>query len=124
MERFINRYKIKDDIKIKDIINELNAKNMAVSTHGTYIHPDARYSTFHSVGDGDTTICIAFPKKLSEWNSYDYVLVMDEYGGQPYYPFYKAEEDPKFRFVGCLNIIGEYNEFMDSLSFLERIENV
>lgn len=124
MERLINRYKIKDDIKMKDIINELNSKNMAVLTHGTYIHPDAKYATFHGVGDGDITICIAFPKKLSEWNSYDYVLVMDEYGGQPYYPFYKAEEDPSFRFVGCLNIIGEYNEFMDSLSFLERIENV
>lgn len=124
MERLINRYKIKDDIKMKDIINELNSKNMVVLTRGTYIHPDAKYATFHGVGDGDITICIAFPKKLSEWNSYDYVLVMDEYGGQPYYPFYKAEEDPSFRFVGCLNIIGEYNEFMDSLSFLERIENV
>ena len=53
----------------------------------------------------EISVIIAFPENLSEWNDFDYILVLDEDFCQPYG-----------------EVIETYNEFVSSLIFLEEIE--
>ena len=115
----VNKYRIKDNITKEDIIKELHEKRLPVTENGTYISKDSKYSTYKTLA-GDIEVCIAFPENLSEWDSFDHVLVLDDSFAQPYQPFYIADEDENKRFPFVLNIIGQYNKFMNSLSFLER----
>lgn len=119
----VNEYKIKEGTTMEDIEKEIRKKKLIWNGASTYIHKDAVHSTCKSLAD-DITINIAFPEDLSTWDSYDHVLVMDETGGQPYYPFYYADQkkEARYRFPFVLTTIGAYNKFMDSLSFLERIQ--
>lgn len=103
---------------MNDILDELKDKNLPIGTHGTYINRNAKYSTFKSLID-DIEVCIAFPEDISMWDDFDYILVMDDEFGQPYTPFYNVEEKP---FTYVLNVVGNYNKFMDTLSFLEKVE--
>lgn len=119
--KIINDYKIKDGITMEDIKAEILEKHLPWNGASTYIHKDAVHSTFRVLTQ-DISVNIAFPQDLSTWDSYEHVLVMDENFGQPYYPFYTADENESKRFPFVLNIIGLYNKFMDSLSFLERVE--
>lgn len=71
------------------------------------------------------TLNVVFPEDLSQWNDYDYILVMDEDFGQPYTPFYnqyneKIDEREK-PFLGL--VIRAYNEIMESLPYLEEIKD-
>ena len=125
---FINEYKIKTGITAEDIKKELKEKHLMISVgHCSYIHPAGVFSTCKGLAD-EITVNICFPKVLSTWDSFDHVIVLDEDFGQPYTPFYDLEEKaekypnkPMNQFA--LNVAGNYNKFMDSLGFLERIED-
>lgn len=116
-----NKYRIKDNITKEDIIKELKEKRLPLSENGTYISKDAKFNTFTTLAD-DIEVCVAFPEDLSTWDSYEHVLVLDDSICQPYMPFYIANENPNKAFTFVLNVIGSYNKFMDSLSFLERVQ--
>jgi len=118
----VNKYRLKNNSTIEDIIKELKEKKLPISENGTYINKEAKYSTFKNLVD-DIEVCIAFPDDLSKWNDFDFVLVLDEAFGQPYQPFYTAAENKNRRFAFVLNVIGHYNKFMNTLSFLEKIPN-
>jgi len=119
----VNEYRIKSGITMADIKKEIKKKKLPWNGASTYIHKDAVHSTFKCLSN-DITVNIAFPEDLTTWDSFEHVLILDEMGGQPYYPFYQADEkkEARFRFPFVLTIIGIYNKFMDSLSFLERIK--
>lgn len=116
----VNKYKIKDGTTAEDIKSELKLKHLPISEYGKYISKDSVFSTCKNLIK-DIEVCIAFPEDLSKWDSFDHVLVMDDSFGQPYDPFYLADEDENRRFPFVLNVIGLYNKFMNSLEFLERI---
>ena len=118
----VNKYQLKNNITKEDIIKELKKKKLPISENGTYINKEAKYSTYKNLVD-DIKVCIAFPDDLSKWNDFDFILVLDDSFGQPYQPFYLAAENKSRRFTYVLNVIGNYNKFMDTLSFLERIHN-
>ena len=110
----INRYKLKDDVTMDEILSELKERNLPVSEGGKYINDKACYSTWKVLVDG-ISINIAFPENPIEWDDYEFVLVMDDDFCQPYTPFYRASIYPYL-----LNVVGHFNKFMDSLTFLER----
>ena len=114
----VNRYKLKPGVTMDDILSDLSAKKLPVGTHGTYISKDAKYSTFKGLTD-DISVSIAFPEDLTAWDDFDHVLVMDDECCQPYGPFYNIEEK---QFAYALNVVGNYNKFMNTLSFLERVD--
>ena len=62
---------------------------------------------------------IAFPDDLSEWNDFDFVLVLDEEFGQPYTPFYGAKKH--FEFLD--RVIKRYNAIMTSMTLFEECED-
>ena len=115
MNGIIHRYKLKDGATIEKITKEFRKRHIPLKSGGTYINKNAAYCTFKNLAD-DISVNIAFPEDLSEWDDFEYVLVLDENFGQPYTPFYESKEP----FMFLLNVIGRYNKFMDSLSFLER----
>ena len=126
--KVINDYKKKDGVTAAEIKSELKAKRLPISVgHCSYIHKDGLFST-HKMLDGEISVNICWPANLKTWDSFEHVLVMDEDFGQPYVPFYDLDEK-----LNCnpnksvnkfaLNIAGQYNKFMDSLGFLERIKN-
>lgn len=115
----VNTYHIKSDITKEDIIKELKEKRLPISEYGTYINKEAKFSTYKNLIK-DIEVCIAFPEDLTSWDSFEHVLVLDDSFGQPYDPFYMADENESRRFPFVLNVIGLYNKFMDSLNFLER----
>ena len=117
----VNKYRIKDNVTKDNIVAELKEKHLPICEAGTYISKDAKFHTFKTLV-GSIEVEVAFPENLSAWDSFDHVLVMDDDFGQPYDPFYEADENEKRRFPFVLNVIGQYNEFMNSLSFLERIK--
>lgn len=117
----VNKYRIKDNITKDNIVTELKEKHLPICDNGKYISQDAVFHTFATLA-GSIEVEIAFPLKLSTWDSFDHVLVMDDDFGQPYDPFYEADENEERRFAFVLNVIGQYNRFMNSLSFLERIK--
>lgn len=72
----------------------------------------------------EISVIIAFPENLSEWNDFDYILVLDEDFGQPYGPFYHFMNGEIEKPWGYLKeVIEAYNEFMSSLIFLEEIDD-
>lgn len=117
----VNKYKIKDGISLADIEAEIKSKNLPWNDGGEYISKDSIHSTFRVLIQ-DISVSIAFPEDLSKWDSYDHVLILDESFGQPYYPFYYADEKKDKRFPFVMNVIGLYNKFMNGFDFLERVE--
>ena len=68
---------------------------------------------------GDFSIYIGFPdfeESLAEWDDFNYVLVLDDDFGQPFYGENYKKDIQDFP---CLEfVIEKYNEFMDSFDFL------
>ena len=92
---------------------------------GSWIHNDAK--SFWAVGLYDKyciTLNIGFPKNLSKWDDFNYILVLDEEFGQPYIPFYAYLDGTwQKRESPVLNqIIKNYNTEMRKLPFLEEIK--
>ena len=110
----INHYKLKKGVTIDKILEEAKSKRINSSKHCSYVNKDAEYVLFKSLFK-DISINIAFPKDLSKWDDFDYVLVLDDSFCQPYTPFYGGSTIPF-----ALTVIDRYNKFMDSLNFLER----
>ena len=93
---------------------------------GSWISKDSElyFSTLHKFPKscGEFTINIGFPdfeKGLSEWDDFNYVLVLDDDFGQPYTPFYGKNYKKDIQNSQCLEyVIEAYNNFMDSFDFL------
>ena len=112
MAQKIKRFRLKPDADVSSIQQD---------PFMTYVHKDAIRGFWHTLKD-DITINIVFPKNLSEWNDFDYILVLDEEFCQPYTPFYAFMDDPKrgsFPYLG--EVVKAYNEFMASLPYLEEV---
>ena len=113
----INRFKLKEGTTIELILSELNERDIPCCTNGgSYVNKNSKYVCYKRLV-GDIEVNIAFPENLAEWNDFDYILVMDDEFGQPYTPFYEANHP----FTFLLNVIGNYNKLLNSLSFLEKI---
>jgi len=71
---------------------------------------------------GSVDVNIAFPEDLSEWNDFEYVLVLDNDFGQPYLPFYSYlnREINCFKFLA--GVVEEYNSLMESLPYMEEVK--
>ena len=111
----IKEYRIKSGVTMEEIKDELRSKYLPWNGQASYIHPDSVHSTFKRLVS-TISVNIGFPEDLSTWDSYDHVLVLDEDFVQPYHPFYTSTMPSKF----LERVITAYNEFMDSLSFLEE----
>ena len=114
----INRYRIKPDISLEDIMNEIHNRKLSNAEGGSYNNKNSYHCFWKQLKD-DITVEIAIPKDVSQWDDFDYVLVLDESFGQPYTPFYESTQD----FMFLIKVKEAYNKFMDSLDFLERKEN-
>jgi hypothetical protein len=68
-------------------------------------------------------LCIPSNEKLNNWNDYECVLMIDDDFLQPYIPFYKQYGDEVEDFWCLEQVINKYNEWMDSLEFLEEKNN-
>ena len=115
----VNRYRMKPGVTLDDIKHELQEKHLPISTNTSYIDGWLEFSTFSMLVD-EISVNIGFPKDVSKWDDYEHIVVIDEDFLQPYGPFYNIDEDP---FIYALNVVGHYNKFMDSLSFLEEVSS-
>ena len=117
----IKRFALKSGITMDDIL-----KNKKVQDGGSYVQEDCKKILFLPLVES-IELNIGFPEDLSEWNDYDYVLVLDEDFCQPYTPFYhywdcsEKGEDYGYVFQFLNNVINRYNETMESMEFLEEV---
>ena len=79
---------------------------------------------FHNpITDENLSILVAFDRDMDDWNDYDNVSIRDEYSFY-YSPFFdywdeEVEDNPDLQYV-----IEVYNDYMDSLPFLEPLDNM
>ena len=120
----MNRYKMKPGTTFFDIVTFAlkNKNDWLFNQGGTWISSDAEYVMFTTL-HGDISLDIVFPKKLEKWNDSEYVLVISEIFGQPFTLFYSYLQNPEDDFGPVLKtVVEKYIEKMDSLPFLEKIE--
>lgn len=117
----INRYKMKPGWDYKMIEDFIQKKMKRTIIHGgKWISEDASHF-FSCWLAGEIELYVSLPENLSEWDDFKNVLLLDEDFGQPYTPFYGLLNRPKqkpFKFLST--VVDKYNEFMDSLEFLEK----
>jgi len=118
MMKQIKRFKLKDGTTFDTIQQECKF----IRDGGSWINPDSlhyisRDVTPQNSRGAEISLEIGFPKDLSKWDDYDFVLVLDEDFCQPYTPFYGNEPFP---FLS--GVISMYNEVMERFSFLEEID--
>lgn len=111
----INRYRLKNDFKAWEHCP------IPIRTGGSYICPGSVYYMGQEL-TGDIWLYICFPAKNEDWNDFDYVEVLDDAFCQPYIPFYNYLVNGGECFEFLKVVIMAYNAAMDSLDFLERIE--
>lgn len=124
LNKYVNRYKMKDNISLDDILNECKQKGFLCVDGGGWINNKSRYVLW-KVLSGNIELEIALPRDPSKyWNDVNYILVMDDNIGHAYYPFYSENESGDvgdiLQDAKLANVIINYNMFMSSLSFLER----
>lgn len=90
---------------------------------GSWIHSDSKYFVSRTYADknSEISISVAFPDDLTNWNDFDYVLVLDEDFGQPYTPFYRRWNGESVDFSFLDTIVSEYNRFMCSIPIIKEI---
>ena len=71
--------------------------------------------------DSEFSICIAFDRDMTEWNDFDNVLITDSWSSQ-YTPFYEFWDEEVDNNAALQYVIETYNDYMDSLPFLEPLE--
>lgn len=106
----VKRYALKSKTTIKDLL-----KCGAKEDKDTLF-----FDKYVEVKNSDIRIHLTFTQNLNEWNDIEGISVTDTDAGQPYNPFYRCRdngEEPTSEAV--INMITEYNAFMDSLSFLK-----
>lgn len=117
----IKRYSIRDETTIEDI------KAAGGRDGGTWVNKKSKmflskhceYKPTHF----EFSIDIAFNDDLTDWNDWDYVLVLDEDFCQPYTPFYGDNFGAEISNFPTLEYcVEKYNEFMDSLPFMVGIK--
>ena len=114
----IKRYKLKDGLTHEFLIEN------GCKEGGRFVHPDGIFHIYRNLVDS-IELDIAFPADLSEWNDYDYILVLDDDFGQPYTPFYNYYA--RMRITGAKpgpyvrKVVTAYNKIMDSLPFFEEL---
>ncbi len=118
----MNRYRIKPGTTISDIENFAQGKRWIFKKGGgSWIYQDAKYVMFIYL-DYNISIDMAFPENLEKWDDFNYILVMDEFFGQPYTPFYdQMKNQDEIPFPVLQKIIDQYNEALNKCTFLERI---
>lgn len=117
--KLTKKYHLKPNVTIEDIMAEAKVKAMRHGEGGSWINKRDVYFISCPCGDEEITLNIGFPEDLSLWDDYDDVLLLDEMGCQPYYPFYKAIEEINTRNPYVMNIVGHYDKIMNSFRFLE-----
>lgn len=108
----IKRFKLKEKADVSDV---------PFREHMTYVHKDA-VRGFHRMLKGGIELNVAFPQDLSEWNDFDFVLVLDDDFGQPYTPFYGFLNGDTKPFPFLAEVVKEYNKVMGCLPYLEETE--
>ena len=77
------------------------------------------FDKYVEVRNSDIRIHLLFTQNPEEWNDVDGVSVIDTDAGQLYAPFYRCRNNDVGTDSKAVNLfISEYNEFMDSLPFL------
>lgn len=71
--------------------------------------------------DHEFTVYVAFDRDLDEWNDFDNVLITDDDWGTPYSPFYDLWDEEVEHYTALEYVIECYNDYMDSLPFLEPL---
>jgi len=111
----INRYKMKPDT------TDAILMSAGFRDGGSWIKDDCKlFKSISLVGEIELNIGFI---STEGWNDFDYVLVFDDDFGQPYTAFYGynyGKEIGDFRFLQ--KVIRRYNEEMDKLDFLEKVE--
>ena len=113
----IKRYKLKDGVTYEFLLAN------GCKEGGAWIDESAVFYISKPLVD-EVSLNIAFPKDLSRWDDFDYILVLDEDFGQPYTPFYhyaqtRIRGGKPFKFLQM--VINKYNKVMDSLPFFEEL---
>ena len=67
------------------------------------------------------SVDIGFTDDINNWNDYDNIIVLDEDFCQPYTPFYTEFENNVTDFPCLEKTVETYNDYMDSLDFLEEV---
>lgn len=113
----IKRFKLKDYVTLDGI----QKRYSCLEDGGVYVQKDSVKCMFKTL-HGDISATIAFPEDLSKWNDFDYILVLDEEGGQPYFPFYGPNYGENIiGFPFLVKVIDAYNDWLSSLDFLEEV---
>ena len=106
----IKRFKLKENADVSTV---------PLKEHMTYVHKDA-VRGFRKYLKGSVELNVAFPQDLSEWNDFDFVLVLDDDFCQPYTPFYGFLNGDTKLFPFLAEVVKAYNEVMGSLPYLEE----
>ncbi len=75
---------------------------------------------YNKLTDDEFTIAVAFDRDMDEWNDFDNVLITNSWGDQ-YAPFFDRWDEEVDDDVALEYVIDCYNEYMDSLPFLEPL---
>lgn len=116
----IKRYKLKDGTTKQDLIN------FGARKGGIWINKDSILfiSKCFSYKGLEFDIDIAFTENLCDWNDFDNILVLDDDFCQPYTPFYGENYGKDIQGFEYLEaVIERYNNYLDSLPFLEEVNN-
>lgn len=111
----IKRYSIKAGTTIGDI------KATGGRDGGTWINKEAILWIEKYLPCIECSIDVAFKENITDWDDFENVTVLDNNFCQPYTPFYGENYGKEITGFPMLEYcIEEYNQFMDSLSFLEE----
>lgn len=111
----VNRYRVKDGASIEELMSSGFELGYSFVNKNAYC---CKHKLFH-YKYLEFSIYASFPKDLTQFDDFDYVLVLDEDFAQPYTPFYNSfGEYTKQEYV--VAVIEAYNNFMDSIPILER----
>ena len=108
----IQRFRLKSDADVSCIPED---------PYMTYVHRDAVRGMYRILYDS-IEVSIAFPVDLSQWNDFDFVIVLDDNFGQPFTPFYHYMDGEIELYPFLENVVNAYNDFMNAQPYLERVE--
>lgn len=136
----IKRYKLKDRINKEQLLQmgckesdnlsyickgAIIGKTKSITIRSKHEYKD-KYGNLKTIYDDcEFDIDIAFTNNIQNWNDFDNIIILDSDWCQPYQPFYNylngkigIKTAPKILPL----LVSAYNEYMDSLEFLEEIK--
>lgn len=111
--------------KLKSGLEKWWLTNVPIEGEASWIHPRAiRFIGYRlNINGLEIDVDIGFPENLTEWNDFEYIIVMDDDFCQPYGPFYTKLDNPDWNGNDFLNVlVEEYNNLLTNLPFLEEIK--